>query len=482
VAIHPPAARRAVIRSLKAGEHPVQLLKAAEAITDPTHTAAALAHLANDERLPAGKSAELIRKTIPLLRKEERPGRMAEAWGDVLEQAIRLQRGPETTRAVEKVQGAAVHAICALPNGRWVTDCIQAMAANLTSEGREKLLRRALQNPGGELEGARTLLAIDPGLQPIVRDHAPPEVASRLIAVHAGADSNEAVEAAWAIVDIGKRREALRVLASKMDEPHKLMALGASSKDRPPAEQVACWTVVGARLDRLGQGSEQAFNLASRALFDMEGPDAIKAHKKLAIAMERSGLEAPIAPEVADEQFTGTRNLEVPIKPLERHAFALVDGYTGGLGAPHLRAIARAAPLCMAFDLDLVLMGFPIESAKELVSLVEAESNVGEGEGYTQQLLEQDRLHLAPLSHGVPKVWPGTPVATTPHPAPGKAVALTDITGPICLLIGQGKQGLPKRMLNVVAHHHELTGRGISMETATAMGILADRLGQLPTQ
>ncbi len=473
MADHPPAARRAILRRLKAGEHPVQLAKEASTIGDAAHRAAVYVHLAEDERLPAAKAASLVRDATDLLRSLDRPGRTAEAWGDALSVAVKLERGPETDNAIARMQRQATSAIQKLPDGQWVTDAIVTMAPFMDADGRRMLMRRGLRNRGGELQAAKALVALDDELRDLVKSDAPPEVQARLLS-----SDDDATTAAWAIEDLAKRREALRVLSTKLEVPHELMALGGSSREQPPEEQVACWTMVGARLDRLGHDATAAFGHATKALANAQGREATKAHRKLAQAMERSGLTPPPPPSAGPAPDAATD--QIPIKPLERHAFCIVDGYTGGLGAPHLRAIARAAPLCIAFDLDLVLMGFPTDSAKELVGLVEGESNVGEDGGYARMLLESDRLHLAELVHGLPKVWPGTPVATTPHPDGAKNAALDEVAAPIALLVGQGKQGLPKRMLDVVPHHHELTGRGISMETATAMGILADRLGRVP--
>lgn len=480
VAKHPPSARRAVIRRLKNGEHPVELAKEAAAIDDAAQAAIAMLHLAEDERMPADKAAAMVRRAADELRTLDRPGRMAESWGDALAQAANLDRGPETQHAVERLQRTAVSCIAKLPDGEWVTHSIIAAAPHLDPEGRRLLLRRALRNKGGALDAAKALLAQDQGLADIIRADAPPEVATRLLAKTEGATSSDAVAAAWAIEDLAKRREALRVLSTKLEERHELMALGGSCKGKDPADQVACWTLVGARLDRLGQDAADAFGHAARALEKMQGPEAVKAHRKLSQAMERSNLEPPAAPDAPKTEAIDEGPVDIPVKPLSRHAFTLVDGYTGGLGAPHLRAVARAAPLCMAFNLDLVLMGFPTTSAAELVDLVDAESNVGEDGAYARQLLEADRLHVMPLQNGLPVAWPGTPVATTPHPEAGKGTELESVEGPVCLLIGQGKQGLPTKMLHATDHHHELTGKGISMETATAMGILADRLGRIP--
>ena len=45
----------------------------------------------------------------------------------------------------------------------------------------------------------------------------------------------------------------------------------------------------------------------------------------------------------------------------------------------HYRAIARAAPLCYAYDLDLALVGFPTEDLDLIVKETITETNIGRG-------------------------------------------------------------------------------------------------------
>ena len=80
------------------------------------------------------------------------------------------------------------------------------------------------------------------------------------------------------------------------------------------------------------------------------------------------------------------------------------------------------------------------------------------------------------------------PVATTSRPAKEKATSLEKAleqaraTHPLkrlCFIMGLGKKGLPRSLLDNVEHHVELTGSNIPLETATAMGIIARELGHL---
>ena len=81
------------------------------------------------------------------------------------------------------------------------------------------------------------------------------------------------------------------------------------------------------------------------------------------------------------------------------------------------------------------------------------------------------------LFSGVPGKWAGTLVATTPQP--GKPEPPELFEGRLCLLMGVGPQGLPGKLLKAAKFHLELTGHGVELETATAMGVIAERLTQI---
>ena len=164
---------------------------------------------------------------------------------------------------------------------------------------------------------------------------------------------------------------------------------------------------------------------------------------------------------------------------------ALVDTYVGSLGDAQLRAIGRAAPLCWAFGLDLGLSGFPANDLAAVVTKAERSTGIGEGAGYLSRLAAAGRVHVLPAA---PAQLSGFVVATTPKPDPGKAMDLAAGAakakahgqGGLVVLVGLGPKGLPGEWMRAAAAHVELTGDNVSLETATAMGIIAERMRQLP--
>jgi hypothetical protein len=196
----------------------------------------------------------------------------------------------------------------------------------------------------------------------------------------------------------------------------------------------------------------------------------------LGLSEEREGYKV--------QSRTGTQDADISA----RHILALYDTYEGGLKPIHFRAMARAAPLCAAFGLDLALMGFPTDDLARLVERVVDETNIGKGGRYLKELHEAGRIHLVPCTEKAPpEDWSdlGLPVATTSRPRKEKRVDLDGAIdharsehplGRVCLIMGLGRRGLPQRMLDKATYHLELTGSNVPLETSTVMGIIAEKL------
>ncbi len=152
--------------------------------------------------------------------------------------------------------------------------------------------------------------------------------------------------------------------------------------------------------------------------------------------------------------------------------------------------LARAGPVAAAFGCDLATFGFPFEQARargakstdplrtpaDVAAFVAEGTSIGEGGEHFADLVRQGRFHMAPF--GAPAARFGRLVATTPNPAAGKgttplAVAKELAAGhPQLLVFGLGPRGLPADVLAAAPAHLEITGKGVAMETATALGAL----------
>lgn len=153
--------------------------------------------------------------------------------------------------------------------------------------------------------------------------------------------------------------------------------------------------------------------------------------------------------------------------------------------------LARVGPVAMAFDCDVAAFGFPFEQARargakqseplrrpdDIAAFVAESTTIGEGGDYFVELVRAKRFHVQAFpTAGFPASL-GRLVATTPSPSNAKVspldVARALAAGqPQLLLFGLGPRGLPDDVLQAAPVHLELTGRGISMETSTALGAL----------
>ena len=153
--------------------------------------------------------------------------------------------------------------------------------------------------------------------------------------------------------------------------------------------------------------------------------------------------------------------------------------------------LARAAPVAVAFDCELATFGFPFEQARargakqseplrtasDVAQFVMDGTGKGEGGERLLELADTGRFRIVPFEDGFPKAM-GPLVATTPHPEATKArtplfLAQHVASGaPHLLLFGLGPRGLPDAVMAAAPVHLELTGKGVSLETATALGAL----------
>lgn len=152
--------------------------------------------------------------------------------------------------------------------------------------------------------------------------------------------------------------------------------------------------------------------------------------------------------------------------------------------------LARVGPVALAFDADVVTFGFPFLQARgraalrtqalrthhEIADFIATSTSIGEGGDDFRKLVELGRFDAYPFEEPPGKL--GRLVATTPQPDAPKATTPLDVAARMrqgeahLLLFGLGPRGLPADVLAASLSHLEITGKGISMETATALGAL----------
>ncbi len=309
-------------------------------------------------------------------------------------------------------------------------------------------------------------------------------------------DFDRLIERALGIGDAYYRAQALAWIARRRHEAgydsSQLFIRAVKTAEKVPQEWRRAEILVDIAYE-MSKAGVKDFDPLLKAVGDIESEEhrfeALRAvRRRMAkLGLDTSGisLKARVSRERAERAPRKEKKLPPDISSIEnkrkRITLGLFNTYTGkSLGVAHIRAIARAAPLCFAFNLNLCLFGFPVETPEEAAERVESETQVGEGNGYTMKLFREGRLFVLdfPDEPVLPNL--GELVATTPSPSPKKRIAIERITkgsSPFCLLMGLGAEGLPKSVLRLAKYHLELTGKNIPLETCTAMGVLAAKLG-----
>ncbi len=143
----------------------------------------------------------------------------------------------------------------------------------------------------------------------------------------------------------------------------------------------------------------------------------------------------------------------------------------------HYRSIARAAPVAYAFGFNLALFDFPLKlSAQELVSYVKDKTTIGGSGKYLEELSRSGRFFVFELPDKGFQPQFGLPVVTTSHPAKEKEIDVHSLAEYIrkkrsfIFLIGLGPRGLPSELFDMAQYHLDITSKGVSLETCTAIG------------
>ncbi len=536
---HPPSQARALIQEAKSGHgRPLrELIVDAGTITDPSFSAEALFALSQDQRLNTNQAAAILDDVLAAAAKVERGFRKAELLQHLARRGSKWREGPTAAGVRNGFQERIVALVLEMPPGQALSSAIQGIADAAPAERLQALLGQALANPGFEVEDAKAVLkaaAAVGAVAPVVaRLQTCPDagVRARLLgALHhhlakrdpayAGAVLDHALNSAARVNDATVRLEIMRSLIASTENVAALHRIVAAANDLPAEPQARTMAAAGGRADRLRDaGQARAWleqgQMVARQIADVEGRAAVEANLRAgldrlagpAVPPMPSAAAAPPSPApwpAAENQALPTASAPISTtappagestapagRASARHVLALYDTYEGGLKEVHIRAIARAAPLCYAFDLDLALLGFPAKDAAALAKEAASETNIGDGGRYLTELVAAGRVMLVPCTTKDPPAdWSdlGLPVATTSGPAAGKeadlesalAMARRKDARRICLIMGLGKRGLPPSLLRMAPLHLELTGRNVSMETATAMGVMAERLRSLP--
>lgn len=143
----------------------------------------------------------------------------------------------------------------------------------------------------------------------------------------------------------------------------------------------------------------------------------------------------------------------------------------------HYRSIARAAPICYAYGFSLALFDYPYNMNNyELVEFISKKTTIGKSGEYLKKLYDEQHLFVLKLNKDrIPSLF-GKLIATTSHPNTKKKLNYVSMIDgyfnnkSYIFLVGLGRKGLPKEIMNQSIYHFDITNKGIPLETCTAIG------------
>lgn len=142
--------------------------------------------------------------------------------------------------------------------------------------------------------------------------------------------------------------------------------------------------------------------------------------------------------------------------------------------------MARAGTIAEAFDWNLALFGFPfpseLDTSAAITEWLSASTSIGDEGEYLVRLSEAGRFLIFPFPRkGFPPQL-GELIIATRKPWPDRITNLDYIVNKIIsgesllVLFGLGPKGLPSSLFEGAKHHFDVTKRGKSLETCTAVG------------
>lgn len=142
----------------------------------------------------------------------------------------------------------------------------------------------------------------------------------------------------------------------------------------------------------------------------------------------------------------------------------------------HVRSVARAAPVCFVLGFHLVLLDFP----EPMFERVVRSTTIGESGKFLEALKTS-----AKFSELTKKVPLATLVVTTSRPDPDKKIdcqTLVELSvrgENLAFIVGLGRRGLPQTLRKKARYHWDVTDRGVSLETCTALGFIGARFATM---
>jgi hypothetical protein len=481
---HDPSTCRRILREAREQGLSRELFDLAQDLQDGVYRAEALCGLCASDEMNEDDRVEWVPIIVESMLEEERAWRLAESIGIIAKSASNWPGARARKALIEHL----IALTGGLPAGDARVDALKSISSKVSEQRLPELFLLAVENYGMESKAAR------PVMKSIVatKNHdmiseivasiteAPPDLAVKFLDnLHRLAiEANLTLEPTALELSLPLLKsvdfEIVRTLCSHASTSAEVRTL-AEALDGDNEDAVRYAVTLAGRADRTGD-AEFARHLLEKAAIQVDSLNertAARIKKNIAKGFVHLGDQGRA------EELVLMHDSEVKIpqsneEEVERrgHTMALVGTYTGAVATPHLRALARAAGIAWGFGLDIALIGWPTKNLEELCERAQKESGTA-GVNHLPALLTSQRIQLMSVDDAL-SGRAGHPIATTHQP-----VGLTTFDGNLCVFIGLGRQGLPKSLLDNCPDQFELTGIGASLETAVAMGAIAQRLADL---
>ena len=485
---HDPSTCRRILREAREQGLSRELFDLAQDLQDGVYRAEALCGLCASDEMDEDDRVEWVPIIVESMLEEERAWRLAESIGIIAKSASNWPGARARKALIEHL----IALTGGLPAGDARVDALKSISSKVSEQRLPELFLLAVENYGMESKAARPVMKSIVAtknydmISEIVASitEAPPDLAVKFLDnLHRLAiEANLTLEPTALELSLPLLKsvdfEIVRTLCSHASTSAEVRTL-AETLDGDNEDAVRYAVTLAGRADRTGD-AEFARHLLEKAAIQVDSLNertAARIKKNIAKGFVHLGDQGRA------EELVLMHDSEVKIpqsneEEVERrgHTMALVGTYTGAVATPHLRALARAAGIAWGFGLDIALIGWPTKNLEELCERAQKESGTA-GVNHLPALLTSQRIQLMSVEDAL-SGGAGHPIATTHQPV-GGSVDLTTFDGNLCVFIGLGRQGLPKSLLDNCPDQFELTGIGASLETAVAMGAIAQRLADL---
>jgi hypothetical protein len=485
---HEPSACRRILREVRAQGLSRELFDLAQDLRDGVYRAEALCGLCASEEMDEDDRVEWVPIIVESMLEEERAWRLAESIG-IIAKSSGNWPGARSRKALI---GHLITLTGGLPVGEARVDALKSISSKVSEQRLPELFILAIENYGMEPKAARPVMKsiVATKNYDMISDitalitKAPPNLAVKYLdnlhrlTIEASLTLEPtALELSLPLLKTADF-EIVRTLCSHASTPAEVRTL-AETLDGDNEDAIRYAVTLAGRADRTGDAkfARDLLEKAATRVDSLNERTATRIKKNIAkgfVHLGDQGRVEELAP-MHDSVEISPQSDEVKVER-RGHTMALVGTYDGAISTPHLRALARAAGIAWGFGLDIALIGWPTENLEELCERAQKESSTA-GVNHLPALLSSQRIQLLSIDDALDG-RAGHPIATTHRPV-GGSVDLTTFGENLCLFIGLGRQGLPKSLLDNCPDQFELTGIGASLETAVAMGAIAQRLADL---